>query len=272
MVRGEDLITDPDLTKIGGPVDVEGGWADAGDYLKFTHSSAYNDVVLFTSARLLGARAPAALVDEARYGAGLAGQDVGRAVPDPAPAGRGRLGQQAGHLHRRPRRVAAPRGRRPRHRPAAPVRRAPAGPRRRAGRPADQPEPRRPGLAAFALAVPAGARPGQGAAQLLGKAQLALRPRRHRRSPEAAGHRAPPRVLPGVGLAGRHGARRRRDRPRGAAAGPPRGVVPRRRSALGEAVPQAPLRRHPQPVRRGRARPREPGRRHGRGAARHASR
>ena len=68
MVRGEDLITDPDLTRIGGPVDVEGGWADAGDYLKFTHSSAYNDVVLFTSARLLGARAPQRLLEEARYG------------------------------------------------------------------------------------------------------------------------------------------------------------------------------------------------------------
>ena len=68
MVRGEDLITDPDLTKIGGPVDVEGGWADAGDYLKFTHSSAYNDVVLFSSARMLGARAPQALLDEARHG------------------------------------------------------------------------------------------------------------------------------------------------------------------------------------------------------------
>jgi len=68
MVRGEDLITDPDLTRIGGPVDVEGGWADAGDYLKFTHSTAYNDVVLFSSARLVGARAPAALLSEARYG------------------------------------------------------------------------------------------------------------------------------------------------------------------------------------------------------------
>ena len=68
MVKGEDLITDPDLTRTGGPVDVEGGWADAGDYLKFTHSSAYNDVVLFTSARLLGSRAPQPLVDEARYG------------------------------------------------------------------------------------------------------------------------------------------------------------------------------------------------------------
>jgi endoglucanase len=68
MVRGEDLITDPDLTKIGGPVDVEGGWADAGDYLKFTHSTAYNDVVLYSSARLLGGRAPQALLAEARYG------------------------------------------------------------------------------------------------------------------------------------------------------------------------------------------------------------
>jgi endoglucanase len=68
MVKGEDLITDPDLTRLRGPVDVAGGWADAGDYLKFTHSSAYNDVVLFTSARLLGDRAPQSLVDEARYG------------------------------------------------------------------------------------------------------------------------------------------------------------------------------------------------------------
>jgi endoglucanase len=68
MVRGEDLITDPDLTRIGGPVDVEGGWADAGDYLKFTHSTAYNDVVLYSSARLLGSRAPPELLAEARYG------------------------------------------------------------------------------------------------------------------------------------------------------------------------------------------------------------
>ena len=45
-----------------------GGWFDAGDYLKFTHSTAYNDVLLFTSARLLGRRAPTALTTEARYG------------------------------------------------------------------------------------------------------------------------------------------------------------------------------------------------------------
>ena len=68
MEPGGDLILDADLTRTGGPVDVAGGWFDAGDYLKFTHSSAYNDVLLFTSARQLGRRAPRALVAEARHG------------------------------------------------------------------------------------------------------------------------------------------------------------------------------------------------------------
>ena len=68
MEPGGDLILDADLTRTGGPVDVAGGWFDAGDYLKFTHSSAYNDVLLFTSARQLGRRAPTALVAEARHG------------------------------------------------------------------------------------------------------------------------------------------------------------------------------------------------------------
>jgi endoglucanase len=68
MQRGSDLILDRRLHRIGGPVDVSGGWFDAGDYLKFTHSTAYNDVLLFTSARLLGRRAPASLLAEARYG------------------------------------------------------------------------------------------------------------------------------------------------------------------------------------------------------------
>ena len=68
MEPGGDLILDGDLTRTGGPVDVAGGWFDAGDYLKFTHSSAYNDVLLFTSARQLGRRAPEALVAEARHG------------------------------------------------------------------------------------------------------------------------------------------------------------------------------------------------------------
>ena len=69
MVRGGDLITDRDLRRVGGPVDVEGGWSDAGDYLKFTHTAAYNDVLLFTAARLLGDEAPPALLVEARWGA-----------------------------------------------------------------------------------------------------------------------------------------------------------------------------------------------------------
>ena len=69
MARGSDLITDRRLHPLGGrTVDVSGGWFDAGDYLKFTHSTAYNDILLFTSARLLGRRAPAALTTEARYG------------------------------------------------------------------------------------------------------------------------------------------------------------------------------------------------------------
>jgi endoglucanase len=68
MAPGSDLITDRRLRSIGGPVDVAGGWFDAGDYLKFTHSTAYNDVLLFTSARLLGHRAPHALTAEARHG------------------------------------------------------------------------------------------------------------------------------------------------------------------------------------------------------------
>ncbi len=63
-----DTITDADLTAIGGPVDVTGGWADAGDYLKFTHTSAYNDVVLYASDRDLGPAAPASLGAEARHG------------------------------------------------------------------------------------------------------------------------------------------------------------------------------------------------------------
>jgi endoglucanase len=68
MQRGSDLITDRHLHRIGGPVDVAGGWFDAGDYLKFTHSAAYADVLLFTSARLLGRRTPRPLLTEARFG------------------------------------------------------------------------------------------------------------------------------------------------------------------------------------------------------------
>ncbi len=66
--RGSDVIIGHNLHKIGGPVDVAGGWFDAGDYLKFTHSAAYADVLLYTAARELGRRAPSSLLAEARHG------------------------------------------------------------------------------------------------------------------------------------------------------------------------------------------------------------
>jgi len=54
------------LAKTGGPVDVEGGWYDAGDFLKFTHTTAYALVVMLIVQRAgLG---PAALAAETRHG------------------------------------------------------------------------------------------------------------------------------------------------------------------------------------------------------------
>ncbi|GAB1818999.1 glycoside hydrolase family 9 protein [Herbidospora sp. RD11066] len=43
--------TKGELKKVGGPVDVEGGWFDAGDYLKFTHILAYVDTMLWAAQR-----------------------------------------------------------------------------------------------------------------------------------------------------------------------------------------------------------------------------
>lgn len=58
------------LTRVPGHtvVDAEGGWFDAGDYLKFTHTTAYADVVLYASQRALGSTAPRALAREAHHG------------------------------------------------------------------------------------------------------------------------------------------------------------------------------------------------------------
>jgi hypothetical protein len=57
-VYDRPVFTGPDtdeiagnLTKIGGPVDVEGGWFDAGDFLKFTHTAAFADTLLWAARR-----------------------------------------------------------------------------------------------------------------------------------------------------------------------------------------------------------------------------
>ncbi|MFD0634222.1 glycoside hydrolase family 9 protein [Catenulispora yoronensis] len=63
-----DIITTADLTRTGGPVDVSGGWFDAGDYLKFTNNEAFGAITLFAAQRALGSAAPASLAAEAHYG------------------------------------------------------------------------------------------------------------------------------------------------------------------------------------------------------------
>ena len=74
--------------------------------------------------------------------------------------------------------------------------------------------------------------------------------------PRPAGHRAPPRLLPGVDLARRHGARRRRDRPAPptASAQPARAATCATRRTGRAATSPARARRHAQPVRHGRPR------------------
>jgi endoglucanase len=68
----DSLVPGSPLTKVPGAptVDAEGGWYDAGDYLKFTHTAAFGDVVLYASERALGSSAPSTLKTEAAYGEG----------------------------------------------------------------------------------------------------------------------------------------------------------------------------------------------------------
>jgi endoglucanase len=63
---GGDVPAAP-LRPIGGPVDVEGGWFDAGDFVKLTHATAYSVAELLVVQRGLHRRSRA-LAAEARHG------------------------------------------------------------------------------------------------------------------------------------------------------------------------------------------------------------
>jgi endoglucanase len=66
--RGTKLIGS--LTPIRGPINVSGGWFDAGDYLKFTGTASFSDALMFFALRDFGYAfpQPAALAHEARFG------------------------------------------------------------------------------------------------------------------------------------------------------------------------------------------------------------
>lgn len=63
-----DVIAGDALARIPGQVDLEGGWFDAGDFIKFTHTTAYATALMYASLRALGPAAPAGLATEARFG------------------------------------------------------------------------------------------------------------------------------------------------------------------------------------------------------------
>ena len=63
-----DTIVGNSLRRIDRHADLSGGWFDAGDFIKFTHTTAYSVGLMNLAARELGTTAPAALIDEARFG------------------------------------------------------------------------------------------------------------------------------------------------------------------------------------------------------------
>src|SRR2546430_779187 len=82
-----DVLAGP-LTRVGGPVDVEGGWFDAGDFLKFTNTTAYADLIMLLSQRDLRASPRGALAAEARHGLEWLGEKWGPPTrTQPLPVG-----------------------------------------------------------------------------------------------------------------------------------------------------------------------------------------
>ena len=61
-----------DLHRIGGPIDASGGWADAGDYVKFVQTTSYVVDVMLAGVRdqpaLVGPDSGADFTAEARFG------------------------------------------------------------------------------------------------------------------------------------------------------------------------------------------------------------
>ncbi|GAA2781323.1 glycoside hydrolase family 9 protein [Kitasatospora paracochleata] len=62
----ETVLTAP-LKRVAGPIDVSGGWNDAGDFLKFTHTASYSTASLLLAHRTAAVGGPE-LAAEARHG------------------------------------------------------------------------------------------------------------------------------------------------------------------------------------------------------------
>ena len=118
--RGERL--QHDLRQVGGPIDVEGGWFDAGDYVKFTGTTSFAVTVMLRALRdhpgVFGGGGPN-FDAEARHGVRWLLKMLDTRRRDPLLPG-GHRERGFGHL-RRPRRLAAAREGRRLHAAGAPL-------------------------------------------------------------------------------------------------------------------------------------------------------
>ncbi|ONI83326.1 hypothetical protein ALI22I_32875 [Saccharothrix sp. ALI-22-I] len=86
--EGGDELAEP-LRPLDVTVDVEGGWFDAGDFVKFTHASAYSTASLLFAQR---DRSTSALEAESRFGLRWLDKIWGRRPEGALRAGRHRHG------------------------------------------------------------------------------------------------------------------------------------------------------------------------------------